>query len=346
MASTVRWLLLPIIFVCFQWSLLLSPSQVLHSTPTLWTTAAENASLALKLPYTRVQAFQLGWHAALYTSCLASAVPSKNCTTHVDAANAVLSPTSYLTPKQLTQSYLHTGLQLEDEDRSIGQHVIGFFNFVNLIWVVSILGALLTVVPFFLYIFGEQIAKILKTLYTNVLVPMHNLGMFELCTYVITCLLSAQSCRYPVQHASAAALVGLTGALGFVPCWTYSTALWAKNSQGKEQEFMALTGMLLALSLAPLAVVHASSLIGFFAVAAMYVACGFVMGPFFELFYIGFRDFDAVMRCLLVSAAIVVTFAALATKDLVVGLSLSKVVGALFFLFFCVVIVDMCLDLG
>ena len=109
---------------------------------------------------------------------------------------------------------------------------------------------------------------------------------------------------------------------------------------------MALTGMLLALSLAPLAVVHASSLIGFFAVAAMYVACGFVMGPFFELFYIGFRDFDAVMRCLLVSAAIVVTFAALATKDLVVGLSLSKVVGALFFLFFCVVIVDMCLDLG
>ena len=225
MASTVRWLLLPIIFVCFQWSLLLSPSQVLHGTPTLWTTAAENASLALKLPYTRVQAFQLGWHAALYTSCVASALPSKNCTTYVDAANAFLSPTSHLTSKQLTQSYLHTGLQLEDEDRSIGQRVIGFFNFVNLIWIVSILGALLTVVPFFLYIFGEQIAKILKTLYTNVLVPMHKLGMFELCAYVITFLLSAQSCRYPVQHAPAAALVGLTGALGFVPCWTYSTAL-------------------------------------------------------------------------------------------------------------------------
>ena len=113
MASTVRWLLLPIIFVCFQWSLLLSPSQVLHSTPTLWTTAAENASLALKLPYTRVQAFQLGWHAALYTSCLASAGPSKNCTTHVDATNAVLSPNSYLTPKQL-----NSAMEACDIDRS------------------------------------------------------------------------------------------------------------------------------------------------------------------------------------------------------------------------------------
>jgi hypothetical protein len=320
----MRWLLPPIVFVCFQWSLLLAPSHVLRVTPTLWTPVADNASLALKLPYTRVQAFELGRHAALYASCVASALPGQNCSAYVDAANAAIGPTSRLTPKQLTQSYLRAGLRLEDEDRSIGQQVVGFFNFVNIIWVVSIFGVLRTVGPFFFYIFGEQIAKVLKALYANALVPMHKLGVFELCAYAVAFFLSAQSCRYPVQHGSAAALVGLTGALGFAPAWAYSTSLWAKTSPGKEQEFMALTGALLALSLAPLAIIHASSLVGFFAIASMYVACGFVVGPVFGGFYIGFRDSDAVMRCLLVSAGIVVTLAVLAAKDFGIDMHTSS----------------------
>jgi len=257
-----------------------------------------------------VQAFELGWHTARYAACL-STMPAGNCTTHVVAANAAIGPTSRLTPEQLTRPNLHVHLQLEDEERSVGQRILGFFSFVNIIWTVSIFGALLTVGPFFLYILGEHIAKVLKALYTELLVPMHKFGLFELCAYVTAFLLSAQSCRYPMQHASAAALVGLTGAMGFAPCWAYSTALWAEQSNGKEEEFMALTGTLLALSLIPLALVHGSSLIGFFAVAAIYLACGFVMGPFLGGFYVGFRSFDAVMRCMLVSASFVVTFAAL-----------------------------------
>ena len=87
---------------------------------------------------------------------------------------------------------------------------------------------------------------------------------------------------------------------------------------------MALTGALLALSLAPLAIIHASSLVGFFAIASMYVACGFVVGPVFGGFYIGFRDSDAVMRCLLVSAGIVVTLAVLAAKDFGIDMHTSS----------------------
>jgi len=313
MPNTVRWLLPPVAFVCLEWSLLLKPATVLDSTPILWTTAAVNASLSLRMPHTRVHAFELGWHAALYAACVSSA-PVENCSVHVDAASAVIGA-ARVTAKQLTWADMVAGLQLEDEERSVGQRILGFFSFVNIIWVVSIFGVLLTVGPFILYMVGEYIAQVLKALYTELLLPMHKLGVFELCAYALAFLLSAQSCRYPMQHASAAALVGLTGAMGFLPCWAYSTALWAKESRGREAEFMALTGALLALSLAPLALTHASSLIGFFAVAAVYAACGFVMGPFLGGFYVGFRSFDAVMRCLLVSASLIVTFAALSIID-------------------------------
>ena len=323
----MRWLLLPVAFVCVEWSLLLTPATVLDTTPSLWTTAVDNASLSLKLPHTRLQAFQLGWHAALYTACVRTTL-ADSCTVHIDAANAAIGPTSRMTAEQLTQSNLQAGLQLEDEERSTGQRILGFFSFVNIIWVVSIFGGLLTVGPFLIYVFGTLISKVLIALYTDLLVPMHKLGVFELCAYAFIFLLSAQSCRYPVQHASAAALVGLTGAMGFAPCWAYSTALWAEHSKGKEEEFMALTGALLALSLAPLALVHGSSLIGFFTVAAVYVACGFVMGPFFGGFYVGFRSFDAVTRCMLVSACFVVTFAALSIINSVGPLVAPFALGA------------------
>ena len=45
------------------------------------------------------------------------------------------------------------------------QRILGLFSFVNIIWIVSVFGALITVVPFFLYIFGEAIAKAARALY-------------------------------------------------------------------------------------------------------------------------------------------------------------------------------------
>jgi len=308
--TTARWLFLPTVFIVAQWACYLAPAKVVVSTPALWVTAEANASKSLKLPHTRVQSLELGWHAALFSACVQQ-LPVENCTQHVDAANAVVGPTSALTPAQLELSHLRADLLLEDEERSVAQRVLGFFSFVNLVWLVSIFGGILTIGPCVLYVFGEALAKMLNSLYRLLLVPMHKAGVFELLAYAVTFLLSVQSCRYPVQLTSAAILVALSGALGVVPCWAYSTALWAEKSSCKEEEFATLSSALLAFSLAPLALLHGSSLIGFFTVAAVYAACGFVMGPFLGGFYIGFRSLDAVWRCLLVSAALILTFVAL-----------------------------------
>lgn len=170
MPSTLRWLLWPTVFVPLGWSLLLSPAPVLQLTPALWKTATANASLALKLPRSRAQAFELGWHASLYAACVHS-LPAENCTVHIEAATAASGAAAPLTPSQLTQSTLRAGLVLEDEERSVAQRILGLFSFVNLVWLVSIFGALATLVPFVLYVFGEKIAQLLKTLYTELLVP-------------------------------------------------------------------------------------------------------------------------------------------------------------------------------
>jgi len=310
MSSTMRWLSPAVVFISLQWSLLLKPATILPSIPALWSTAPVNASLALKLPRTRVEAFELGWHAAHRAMCVGER-NLETCTVYLDTASATLGAAVQLTSAQLDKSALQAALLLEDEERSVTQRILGFISFVNLVWLVSVFGVLATLIPFVLYIFGEAIAELLTKLYKDLIVPMHKHGIFELVAYAISFLFSAQSCRYPVQHASAATLVGLTGGLGFLPCWSYSTALWTEKTCGKEEEFTALTGTLLALSLAPLALVHGSSLLGFCTVTATYVACGFVMGPLFGGFYIGFRSLGAVWRCLLVSAAFIVVFAAL-----------------------------------
>ena len=307
--SMLRWLLLPTVFVFLQWSLLISPAAVLDLVPQLWETAPENASKALRLPLTRVQAFDLGVHAARYDECMRQNT-SDTCTDHLVAARGAIG-LPQLAPNQLMPSVLRISLKLEDEDRSVVQRILGFFNFVNLVWLASIIGVVSTVVPFVIYIVGETLAKVLVELYNKLVVPMHQIGVFEVAAYALSFLFSAQSCRYPVQHAAAAALVGLTGAMGFLPCWSYSTALWATKTPGREEQFMALTGSLLALALMPLAVVHTSSLIGFFAVVAVYTACGFIMGPCLGGFYIGFRSLDVLWRCLYLSAGFVVIFAAL-----------------------------------
>ena len=80
--SMLRWLLLPTVFVFLQWSLLISPAAVLDLVPQLWETAPENASKALRLPLTRVQAFDLGVHAARYDECMRQNT-SDTCTDHL-----------------------------------------------------------------------------------------------------------------------------------------------------------------------------------------------------------------------------------------------------------------------
>jgi len=307
-----RWLLLPVAFVALEWTLYVAPDAVTRNVPALWSTARSNV-VVLRKPRTRVQSLELGYHAARYESCMASYLGS-DCSAHLEAASNIVGTT--LNATYFSLDNLRAELLLEDEERSIAQRILGLFSFVNLIWLVSIIGALLTVGPFILYVLGAHLAKIATMLYEHVVVPLHKAGLFELLAYALAFLVTAQSCRYPMQHASAATLVGLSGALAFAPCWAYSTALWAEASTGKEEHFAALTGTLLALCLVPLTLIHASSLIGFMAVAAAYCALGFVMGPFLGGFYIGFRSFDAVMRCWLVSALLVVAFATLQIRNL------------------------------
>ena len=316
--QTSRWLLCLVVSICVQWRLLLAPQAVLAVLPALWPTA--NASVALEVlpphPKTRVETFDLGYHAARYAaaSCSPNAGAgdldgylSGSCATIVKEAGSSLGR-SDLTGAQLSRA--RTLLQQMDEERSVVDRIAGLFSFVNIVWTVAIVGLVATVGPFLAYIFGEQLVRIAKALYENVILPTHRVGGLEVLAYALSICLAAQSYRYPPQQASAATMVALSGALALGPCWAYSTALHA-TGPGDKDKFLMVTGALLALAFAPLALAHQSQVIGFATLGAAYMALGFVMGAFFGGFYVGFDGKDALIRSVVASAVLVVVFAAL-----------------------------------
>lgn len=308
MPSSARWLLCIVIVVIANWQLLVAPAAVLSVVPALWwPPEATTAAPLPRHPKTRIETFELGWHAARYdaASCPSEPAASTTCSSILSDAGQVLGGTRITGHQLMTVRNL---LQAMDEERSVIDRIMGFFSFVNLVWLVSIIGILATVGPFLAWTFGQLALRIARFLYDHVILPGHRVGVFEVAAYALAFGLIAQASRYPQQQAGAAVFVALTGGLGLAPCWAYSTSLHTTPTPGKEEAFMSLSGGLLALALAPLALIHGSRLLGFATLCCVFVALGFVFGAFFGGFYIGFRNEDSTFRVQRTSAILVVLF--------------------------------------
>merc|ERR1712032_1520296 len=202
-----------------------------------------------------------------------------------------------------------------DAQRSIADRVFGFFSFVNIVWLISIVGILATVGPFIAYLAGPLLMRLATELFRRVLRPtaraLHDWGVFEVAAYALAFGFSAQGCRYPDGQSQAAVMVALTGGLAFAPCWMYSTALHTTPSGGKENQFFCLSCVLMASTLVPLAILHDSRLIGFLAVLSAYGALGFVFLAFGSCFVIGFSSKSATHRCIVASVVLILGFTCL-----------------------------------
>lgn len=166
------------------------------------------------------------------------------------------------------------------------------FSFVNIIWVISILGILVTVGPMVAMLVGPLFARIASLFVRRIVVPicqtLHRWGAFEACAYALALGFSVQGSRYPVGHGqdSAAVMVALTGGLSFVPCWMYSTSLHVKTPGGNKDLFMMVSNFCIASVLAPLALVHQSMLIGILTILAVYGAISFISEAFGLGYYV------------------------------------------------------------
>jgi len=314
-----RWLVGPIAFVVTHWCLLAMPTRMTALYPTLWATGGKGIMEVLPPhPKTRSEAFELGWQASLFEEARCGNTTNieeqpQRCKELLRRAAEAVGSAIPLLPSQLRGSRAFL-VELEAE-RSIVDRVSGFLNFVNIIWMVSIIGILVTVGPFIAYFIGPMLIKLASALVETVIVPaakfLHKVGFFEFAAWALALGFSIQGSRYPAGQADAARMVALTGGLAFMPCWVYSTCLNTPGGGGHQNEFFCISCFLLSAVLVPLAIIHGSSLIGFIAILAIYGGLGFVAFAACGGFFIGFNSSNSLHRCLFASVVLVVIFVSL-----------------------------------
>jgi hypothetical protein len=260
-------------------------------------------------PSTKVQVFELGWQAAYFAEhCGGKERESAGCQESLRKAGQALDAAGPLTPEQLQGERAY--MAKLDARLSVSDRVLGFFTFVNIIWLVAIIGIIATVGPCVAYLCGPFLMKYATILFEEFLRPigkrLHRWGVFEAISYLLSLFFSVQGSRYP-PGSDAGTMVALPGGLAFLPCWAYSTALHT-SGEGDSQKFLMVSHAIAASILVPLAVIHDSQLIGFFAVLAVYGALGFVFLAFGFGFLIGFDGKDSLQSCLVASIVLIVGF--------------------------------------
>ena len=322
--SPVRHAACAVVFIVFVWTLMLAPEPIKAVLPQLWQVpAADAVSVTLYRPADVLQAFDLGVASQQYGAlgCEGSP-PSDACAAVLAAAGKAVGSAGPLSHAQMVAA--RAVVTAVANERSLGDRIAGFFSLINILVTVGVIGVACTLLPCLYMVFGDFFKLAAEKVFEYVIQPAHKHGVLEALLYVLIALLATQASRYPAGGlVTTGASLGLLSGLGFAPAWIYSTTLHARE-EGKPEHFVVLSSALLCLVLVPLAIAHASTLIGFFAVLALYGGLGFFFASFLPgCFVIGFIDRSATLQCLKASAALVGVF----TAARVSGLGLASYVA-------------------
>jgi len=323
--ANMRFALWPASGLCFVWTLYMSPSSLPEGLPVLWKPPS-NESSADKIvpihPKNLRQSFQFG---RLSAQCFIGVCPPSALK---EAAN--ISGRDNVTSKQLLA--IEALVEELDSKSSLIDTLSGVMSFINVVWFFSIVGIVATVIPVMHKLFGDIISKValalgrmLYSCFRPILMWLandlpkfcHEYGVFEAALY-LTCLsLINTAAAYPVHQVSAARMVALTGALGFLPALFYSAKLheppviYLGNSRSPKYKVDAasICCAFAALELIPLTLVFDSNLMGFFAVSFFYQMIGFGVSCFGFGFSIGFDSLKSLERCCITSKIMLITYA-------------------------------------
>lgn len=256
-----RWLVCPLGFIVLQWTVLVGPQTVLPLVPALWSVPS-NVSVEASLPprpKSMLAAFELGRQVEAYEAagCGDNLAPQRQlrtrrqsppnttgeaspCDRHRARAGAALDA------PPLTALQMASAPRMIEDSLSLSARAFGLLNFVNFIWLLAVAGALCTVGPCVVYLFGDVVKRIARGVFEHLVLPLHKAGAFEVAAYVAAFLLTAQAYRYPASLSDAASVVGLTGGLALLPCWAYSTSLFAPVRSGTNRRLALAVGLVVA----------------------------------------------------------------------------------------------------
>lgn len=296
--AVTRWALLPVGALLGSWALLLRTREVLELLPQVpgfaWTSKGVHVSRVLPpLPKTLLEAFDLG--------ALCERASGSGAAAALEAAGAMLGRS--VSREELAA--IREELVKMLAHKSVTQRVMGFFSFVNVMWLAAILGITISVGPVawvitkpirkllqqVLTVVFEKVKKVVVLLLEKVIVPLvtrlHTWGVWEACAHLLAFSLVAQGAR---TESTAGVYITLSGLVALYVACNYTHKLHGRGLVGGLKEQLGLPGKAQAalvcaghgLTLVPLAVLHQSTLLGYAATMSFLSAMGFggAMHPF------------------------------------------------------------------
>jgi len=262
-------------------------------------------------------AFVLGGLAQRVEAAMAAAAASDNGTAAVPALPEAVPPLLKRAAGLVGRAALsldelravEARLHEVEHQRGVIARVGGAFTFINLVWLLSIVGIAVSVGPSLVHALTplrEQLLRLARWLFRRVIEPLcvrlHVYGVFEAAAWLFTAALLLDA--FAVFHPEAAVFVAATSAaLALGPCFGYSSALWAAKLKGGDREALcSLVSAWACATLTPLALAHASPLLAYLATFAAYSALGFSVGCRGLCWVVGFHSKRAVERVCATSA--------------------------------------------
>ena len=321
---TLRWWMLPLGFTAVCWVLSTAQPSVdpWRPGPLVFRASGEKAPRGARLdhvlpplPNSLHAAFELGILAAEASEYQAKRAPS-GATEAAEEIEKLLRRAATLvardadTPLTLRELGSMSSHLLELELHvGLGARVRGAFSFVNLVWLVSILGIAVSIGPSVVHLLKpvrEWIYRAARWLARHVIEPiavrLHSWGIFELAAWAVAAaiLLDADH-LFDKKTGQYVAVTSLALALG--PCYSYSSLLWATRLHSSDPDaFPRVTSCWAAATLVPVAHAYQSTLLAYLSVFALYSALGFSVACHGLCWCIGFTSKRAVERIAATSA--------------------------------------------
>jgi len=198
-------------------------------------------------------------------------------------------------------------IKLKDSEKSYVEKIKGAFTFVGVLSFLSLAGIMVTLLPTLTYLWKELRLGDLLSMIVTLIRKFEELfqPLIEILLFAIPLVLYYTSLDLHRGGGASAQVAALSAALSGLVYIFYVTPKHPFN--GSDNQYMTLSFLWGASFLIPMAVHTSSKLVGFFAIAAIYGALGFLALPVPSGWSFGFKDEKAMDRSMIVSLIIIGT---------------------------------------
>ena len=182
----------------------------------------------------------------------------------------------------------------EMEKNSVLSRIKGFFTFVNLIWMIAILGIVISIGPSLFFLLRPFIILLGVLLYEFILpfiIFLYKYGFFEFLGSYISIIFIADGMKVNKEWGF---FISLTGAGFIFALYFYSILKYGKYAIN-DNEYIIL-GTLITLTLFSLSIIFNSQIFSFLATIVFYYFLGFYTGCFGLCYVIGFLNDNDMYR--------------------------------------------------